>query len=997
MAESFKKIGGAVAAYFAVDKIIDFGKEVVDTAAEVAAETSAFEQIMGDYADEASAKVGKIADATGMVDTRLTPYMTSMTAKFKGLGYGVEDATGYASRGLNLAADASAFWDKSLDESVSHLNSFINGSYEGGEAIGLFANDTQLAMYAVKSGLIGSTKEWANLDEATKQATRLEYAENMMKASGATGQAAKEAGQYANVQANLTEKWRQFKAQIGEPILQNVVIPAMEKLNDVVDIAREKFETIKGVVSAVADYWKNTVKPAIDDVAGAFRDTLQPIKDLFEPLGGLKDNSFDAEDAINLLKDACDFLKDKLEILAEKVRNAKDDIEGIIQGFKDAKQWAEEHETAVSVLAIAFGTLTTAVAAYNAVQAIKRAGGLLYLIDLAKTAIGVGALTVAENAHTVATTIATAATSAFGAVLSFLTSPVTLVIAAIGALIAIGVVLYKNWDEISAKAVEIWGKIKDWFIEVWGKISDSASEIWGKIKEFFVGVWQGIKDAATTAWTAIKDFFVGLWQGISDTASTVWNAIKDFFVNAWTDLKDKFTKIWNAITDFLSKAWETIKNVVQVGIMFIASLLDAAFQIITLPFRFIWENCKEYIFAAWEWIKEKVTTAINAVKNVISTVMNTIKGVFNTVWNAIKNYVVDVWNDLVTKITTIINTIRNVITTVWNAIKNFFTPILEAIKTAVTNAFTAVKNKVVEIFNAVKAKVTEIWNSIKTAVTNAVNAVKEKVTTAFNAVKNKVTEIFNTVKSKVTSVWNSIKTAITNAVNSIKEKVTSVFNSVKDKISSIFNSVKEKISSTWNNIKTTITDKINSIKSTVTTKFNEIKTKIQEPIEKAKDKIKSIIDKIKGFFDNLKLKLPHIKMPHFSIKGSFSLDPPSVPKLNVEWYKKAMNAPMIMNDPTIFGYNPATGNMMGGGEAGSEVVSGTSTLMQMIRSAVSVENSALAYYLQKLIEMLAEFFPELIAAAGHDIVADDGTVLAYYAPKLDKKLGEIQKKKERGR
>lgn len=255
MSSAFKKIGAAIAAAFAIDRIVAFGKEIVNVAAEVDAEVSAFEQIMGNYTDEAKAKMGEIADATGMVDTRLTPYMTSMTAKFKGLGFGIEDATDLASEGLTIAADAAAFWDKSLDESMSHLNSFVNGSYEGGEAIGLFANDTQMAAYAVKTGVVDSTKAWSSLDEATKQATRLEYAKNMMQQSGATGQAAKEAGQYANVQANLNEKWRQFKAQIGEPILQNIVIPAMEKLSKVVDLLSVGFAKLQN--------WTNKHKTAV--------------------------------------------------------------------------------------------------------------------------------------------------------------------------------------------------------------------------------------------------------------------------------------------------------------------------------------------------------------------------------------------------------------------------------------------------------------------------------------------------------------------------------------------------------------------------------------------------------------------------------------------------------------------------------------------------------------------------------------------------------------
>lgn len=242
---AFKRIGAAIAAALTVDAIKNFAVACVEAGAQVSAETAAYSQIMGDYASEASAKLQSVADATGMVNTRLTPYMTSMTAKFKGLGYGVDEATSLAARGLTLAADASAFWDKSLDESMGHLNSFINGSYEGGEAIGLFANDTQMAAYAVEQGIVKDTKAWADLDEATKQATRLEYAENMMKQSGATGQAAKESGAYANVMANLAEKWRQFKAQIGEPLIQHVVTPAVELLSKGIDKLSAAVEYVK--------------------------------------------------------------------------------------------------------------------------------------------------------------------------------------------------------------------------------------------------------------------------------------------------------------------------------------------------------------------------------------------------------------------------------------------------------------------------------------------------------------------------------------------------------------------------------------------------------------------------------------------------------------------------------------------------------------------------------------------------------------------------------
>lgn len=262
LTKAFKKIGAVVAGAFAIDKIKDFGIAITKASAEISAEMSAFEQIMGDYSDTAQTKLNEIADATGVVSTRLTPYMTSLTAKFKGLGNDIATATDLATRGLTLATDASAFWDKTLEDSMSALNSFINGSYEGGEAIGLFANDTQLAQYAIQQGVVKSTKDWSALDEATKQATRLEYAEAMMAQSGATGQASKESGQYANVMANLAETWRQFKAQIGEPLLQNVVIPAMQGLQTVVETLSDKWTHLNQWISdnkETIDQWIDVI------------------------------------------------------------------------------------------------------------------------------------------------------------------------------------------------------------------------------------------------------------------------------------------------------------------------------------------------------------------------------------------------------------------------------------------------------------------------------------------------------------------------------------------------------------------------------------------------------------------------------------------------------------------------------------------------------------------------------------------------------------------
>ena len=122
--------------------------------------------------------------------------------------------------------------------------------------------------------------------------------------------------------------------------------------------------------------------------------------------------------------------------------------------------------------------------------------------------------------------------------------------------------------------------------------------------------------------------------------------------------------------------------------------------------------------------------------------------------------------------------------------------------------------------------------------------------------------------------------------------------------------IKQKAGELWESIKTT---------------FGNIKQTIEEKIEGAKQKVHDAIEAIKGFF-NFEWSLPKLKMPHFTLTGSFSLMPPSVPKISVDWYRKAMDNAYLLNGATIFGMN--NGSLLGGGEAGKEVILGLDKLKE---------------------------------------------------------------------
>jgi phage-related minor tail protein len=207
------------------------------------------------------------------------------------------------------------------------------------------------------------------------------------------------------------------------------------------------------------------------------------------------------------------------------------------------------------------------------------------------------------------------------------------------------------------------------------------------------------------------------------------------------------------------------------------------------------------------------------------------------------------------------------------------------------------------------------WDKIKETVANVVNAIKdyvsqlkEKVQQKFEEIKQQIAQKIDSVKSDMSSKWNQIKSDVTN-------KVVNMKNDVVNKLVELKNSAVEKL---------------NDIKSKFTEKFNDIK-----------DKVKGVVDDIKGFFEGMKLKIPKPELPalpHFSLSGEFSLNPPSVPHLSVDWYKKAMVMPYMFTTPTVM---QTPYGAVGAGEAGHEIMYGKQALMRDIANASSANNANL--------------------------------------------------------
>ena len=284
------------------------------------------------------------------------------------------------------------------------------------------------------------------------------------------------------------------------------------------------------------------------------------------------------------------------------------------------------------------------------------------------------------------------------------------------------------------------------------------------------------------------------------------------------------------------------------------------------------------------------------------------------------------------------------------------------------------------------------WDEIKEAVKNACEKINDAAAKMVDKVVQFVKDLVKFVTDDFKQMGENMKQKVEVAKTAVSEKFQAMKSAVEEKV----NAAKQTVSTVFSNIQSTISEKVNSAKSTVSNVFSSIKSEIQNKINAARDAVQTAINKIKSIM-NFSWSLPKLKLPHISISGKFSINPPSAPKFSISWYKKAMENAMILNSPTIFGYSPASGNFLGGGEAGSEVVAGSNTLMGMIGDAVAEKNAELASYLQTLVAMLADYFPQVIQAAGHDIVTNDGVIVAHYTPMFDKALGKISAGKDRGR
>ena len=718
LSDSFKKVGTVIAGAFAVDKIKDFTKSMIEASASVNALDSMFEQTFKGEQAQALELISKQAQAQGIHVDRLKGTWASFYGTFRGNGADANESLQLTSRYMELAGDASAYYDLTLEDVVSRLKSITMGNFEAGDAIGININATKMDTIAKEK----LNKAWQNLNDTEKEFLLIDTAEQIYENSGAMGQGSREADNWSNVLANLQTVWERLMGTLGQPVLKTAV--------GIVQNLTSKLE--------VAVNWVSEFKTCFDEAyssTGKFSDALS--------------NALD--------KMGMDWASDFVQ-----------GVQSVIDGIKEMVNWFKEHETITLILASSLGILTAGIISFN--------------VWLKAGAISMKAMSIATGLWNTVTTIGTTITTAFGVAMAFLTSPIGIVTAAIMGLVAVGILLYKNWDSVKAFLSKCWEGIKS-----------TAVQVWESIKSFFTATWEGIKSVTSTVWEGIKTFFVTIWTNISNFFTTCLEGIKSFFSTIWEGIKTVITTVMTAIFTVITTVWNSIYQFIAPILQLIQIIVLAVWQGIQLALAVILTAITFVIKTAWEGIKAVVETIVNVIKTIIETVWNVIKTVTTTIFDAIKLY----------------------FTTVFNAYKKIITTVIEFIKPYIEKAWNTIKEVTSTVFNAIKTFFTNVWNGIKSVVTTVVNGISSVISTVWNTIKTVTSNVFNSVKSTVSSIWNGIKSVVSSVVDGIWSAVSSAFNRVSSTTTSVFNGLKSTVSSIWNGIGRGIQSCVNGIISVI--------------------------------------------------------------------------------------------------------------------------------------------------------------------------------------
>lgn len=846
-----------------------------------------------------------------------------------------------------------AGWD--ADQSTSALGGVLNLAAASGMELGAASDmvTDYLSAFAMEAG------------DAAYFADLLSYAQSH---SNTTAEALGEA--YKNCAANLNAAGQDVETVTS--LLEGMANQGYKGSEAGTAMAAIMRDITNGMKDGAIKIGETSV--AVMDAQGNFRDLTDILTEVEAATNGMGD----AERAVAL---SSTFTADSTKGLNLILNEGMDNIAGYEEELRGASGSAEEMANImndnlsgdVAAMNSAFEELGLKI--YDALESKLRAGvqfitnGVIpaiewlggHIPEVTIAVSGLGAVIAAMNWGTISSKIAMVkgALVKLAAALGGVSLPAIAIIAVITAVALAFTNLWKNNEEFRNKITAIWDGIKAKFDEFGQGIVDRLNALgfeFEDITEVMKAVWDGFCEV-------LAPIFEGVFQQISNIlneALDILTGLFDIFAGIFTGDWDM---VWQGVQEVFGAVWDFVVATFENWISTFTSLADTVLGWFGTDWETVWTNIKTFFSDTW-----------NAISSFFSGILTGIKTFFTDTWNTIVSFFSGILSGIYSSVTGTMTEIHDTFTNIWDSITGFLSGAWETIKNIVTVGIMAVKEIISAAFQIItlpfrfiwencKDTVLSIWETIKSVIGEKIDAVKEKITTVTTAISNVASAAWNAISSTASSLWEGIKGTIGSKIDAAKEKVstatsaiTSVASSAWSSVSSAWSSVSSAASSQWESVRSTISSKLSSAKSTVSSlmsgitsamssglssalstvsgKFSSIYSTISSKMSAARDAVGNAISALKSKF-NFSWSLPHLKLPHVSISGSFSINPPSVPHFGISWYKDGG----ILTRPTIFG--AAGNNLLAGGEAGAEAVVPLATLWDKLETMItSVFNTA---------------------------------------------------------
>lgn len=871
-----KKAGAAIAAAFAVKKLVDFSAQCIKLGSDLQEVQNVVDVTFPSMSKQVNEFAKNAISQFGLSETMAKRFTGTFGAMAKSFGFNEQAAYEMSTALTGLAGDVASFYNISQDEAYTKLKSVFTGETESLKDLGVVMTQAALDQYALANGYGKTT---AAMSEAEKVALRYSFVQQQLTA--AAGDFVRTSDSWANQVRVLNLQFSSLKATIGQGLI-NVFTPVLKVINSVIaklqsladaflavtnlfsgrkqktsgmgQVVQDASEAA-GAVGGIGDAAKGAAgaaKKAAKDMARAFSiDELNIVSPEPEAgdgggAGGAGGGVSGGLEPVPVDTTALDTYDKKLQALVERVNELKNLFSSGFQiGFGDVGVLDSIHKNLKSIqdtfkeiasdpavsdafsnmldsLAFNIGKVTGSMASIGASIVDNLTGGMAQYLS--------------QNAEKIK---------------DYLVSMFDLTAEAAG--------IVGDFSQILAEICEVFR-------------SDSAKQITADLIGIFANAFMGVTElvgkfgtdaigALARPFTEQAPLIQSSLQTIIDIVSEATRSIKgtlDYFFESLQEtydtsigpMVDAFGKGFSEITRVVLEAFQThILSILQSAAEQFSAFCTERLQPLIDKFLEFASKVAECITAVWQ----------NVLVPFIAWFAETVAPVIGTQIQV----AVDAFFLFLEAVSEIINSVLDTL----NGLLDFLTGI-----------FTGDWKKA---WNGIKAFLSSAWDLMKLLVSNAIQIIWNIVVSALTAIQNLWTTIWTAIKDFVNAIWEGIKNIISSLIDSIHQKISTVMDGIKNGISTALENIKKAWGNTWDNLKKKTEDIFNGIWSTIKGIINKIiggvekmANNVVRAINKMIEAVNDVADHIPGIDDELIPEIPEIHLPRLAQGGYVKANTP---------------------------------------------------------------------------------------------------------------------------